>query len=88
MFVEEASDLDADASLAPVSSLGIVSVRCILAITSKRFVHSECSSQFILLIVLPDGVARSQPDPLWNWSVLLLRFRELLLRSESLVGLQ
>ena len=38
-------------------------------------------------VFLPDRVARPQPNPLWDGSVLLLRFRELLLRSEGLVGL-
>lgn len=37
---------------------------------------------------VPDGVAGSQSDPLGNWTVLLLRFRKLLLRSEGLVALQ
>jgi hypothetical protein len=39
-------------------------------------------------VAIPDGVARPQSDPLWDRSVLLLRFGELLLRSEGLVGLQ
>lgn len=36
----------------------------------------------------PDGVASPEPNPLWNWSILLLRFGELLLRSEGFVGLR
>lgn len=39
------------------------------------------------MFVLPDGVACPQPDPLWNWPVLLLRFGKLLLRPEGLVRL-
>lgn len=35
----------------------------------------------------PDGVARSQPDPLRDWAVLLLRLRELNLRAERFVAL-
>lgn len=39
-------------------------------------------------MIVPDGVASSQADPLRNWAVLLLRLRKLLLRAECLVGLQ
>ena len=38
-------------------------------------------------VVVPDGVVRSQTDPLGNWAVLLLRFRKLLLGAEGLLGL-
>lgn len=34
------------------------------------------------LSVVPDGIARSQSDPLRNWAVLLLRSRKLLFSSE------
>lgn len=39
-------------------------------------------------VIVPDGVASSQADPLRNWAVLLLSLRKLLLRAEGLVGLQ
>jgi hypothetical protein len=38
-------------------------------------------------VVVPDGVASSQADPLGDRSVLLLRFGKLLLRAERFVGL-
>ena len=38
-------------------------------------------------LYIPDRVAGSQANPLWNWAILLLRSCELLLRSEALVGL-
>ncbi len=41
-----------------------------------------------LVQCLPDGVAGPQANPLWDRAVLLLRFGELLLRPEGLVGLQ
>ena len=40
-----------------------------------------------LLSLVPDRVAGPQPNPLRDWPVLLLRFGELLLRAERLVGL-
>lgn len=40
-----------------------------------------------LIRCLPDGVAGPQANPLWDGAVLLLRFGELLLRPEGLVGL-
>lgn len=39
-------------------------------------------------VIVPDGVASSQADPLRDWAVLLLSLRKLLLRAEGLVGLQ
>lgn len=37
--------------------------------------------------IVPDGVVRSEADPLRNRAVLLLRLGELLLRAEGLVAL-
>ena len=37
--------------------------------------------------IVPDGVVRSQTDPLGNWAILLLSFGKLLLGSEGLVAL-
>lgn len=37
--------------------------------------------------IVPDGVARSEANPLRNGAVLLLRLGELLLRAERLVAL-
>lgn len=64
---------------------------------SVQFVH--CSScppemsslfhQFVLLhgVVVPDGVAGSEADPLRDGAVLLLGLSQLLLGAEGLVGL-
>lgn len=41
-----------------------------------------------IISVIPDRVACPESDPLWNWSILLLCFGELHLRSERLVGLR
>jgi hypothetical protein len=89
-----ASRLDTDASLAPVSPLGVVSVEATM-LAAILYLHLRCcsiadSSSFhccVLVEVVPDGVASPQADPLWDRSVLLLRFRKLLLRAERFVGL-
>lgn len=49
-----------------------------------------CISQslVVLKVVVPDGVASPQADPLRDGSVLLLRFGKLLLGAERFVGLQ
>jgi hypothetical protein len=36
---------------------------------------------------IPNGIPSPQPDPLWDGSVLLLRFRQLLLGAEGFVRL-
>ena len=39
------------------------------------------------MLDVPNRIPSSQPDPLRDRTVLLLRFRELLLRAEGFVGL-
>jgi predicted amidohydrolase len=103
--IEGASRLYADAGLAPMSSLGVVSVRLSsLAIcpdasspkSSRALVDVEGialptafappraapKSRLSSRNVVPDGVARSEADPLGDGPVLLLRLRKLLLGTE------
>lgn len=89
LFLGGASDLDADASLAPMSPLRIVSAHTLVLVAFLQTLRitAHICPQSIFCVVVPDRVARPQPNPLWDGSVLLLRFRELLLRSEGLVGL-
>lgn len=83
VMVSRASRLDAEAGLAPVSPLGVVStstasVYCTLCPASSIAIRGDA---------IPDGVTGPQSDPLRDGAVLLLRLRELLLRAERLVGL-
>lgn len=50
---------------------------------------SSLFHQFVLLhgVVVPDGVAGSEADPLRDGAVLLLGLSQLLLGAEGLVGL-
>lgn len=88
------SCLDTDAGLAPVPPLGVVSVRTVLVMlflrhhasgwnsTKWRGCYAPEGGSYV-----PDGVTSPQSDPLRDRSVLLLGFRQLLLRPEGLVAL-
>lgn len=85
-----ASRLDTDAGLAPVPPLGVVSVGISISPCSVLQMPSLLLlfDAIVLSVVVPDGVAGPQSNPLRDRAVLLLRLCELLLRAERLVGLQ
>lgn len=101
--MERTSRLDADAGLAPVSSLGVVSEKKFMSVFGSMpkphiLIHSPSAPQHRRHssgksdndsggAFVPDGVVCPQSNPLWDWAVLLLRFGELLLGAEGLVGL-
>ena len=85
-----ASNLDTNASLAPVSPLGVVTAVSLVIALPCPF--SSFAAAFAPPLschgnIVPDGVASPKADPLRNWAVLLLRLCELLLGAEGLVGL-
>lgn len=94
--------LDAETSLAPVPSLSVVTAESCLSVhtfalpykmpprCTKRPCALRCVSRDMLHsgeMIVPDGVVRSEANPLGNGAVLLLRLGELLLRAERLVAL-
>ena len=97
-WLVEASRLYSDSGLSPMSSLRVISAQYLLALSLSRdtFINSRYASLSLRIMssgswrrsCIPDCVTSSQSDPLRNWSVLLLCFGELLLRSEGLVALQ
>ena len=89
-----ASCSDTDAGLAPMSSLGVVSM--VVRVSPCPFIlssHAVSSSNslfdmgFAIGVAVPDGVVGPQSNPLRDRAVLLLCLRKLLLRAERLVGL-
>lgn len=75
-----------------MSSLGVVTGSAMLVLIHTvpmliEYVASSARALYSVGVIVPDGVASPQADPLRNWAVLLLRLRKLLLRAESLVGL-
>jgi hypothetical protein len=84
VVVPGASRLDAEASLAPVSPLRIISTPIALVLCALFPLHPFATRGD----AVPDGITGPQSDPLRDRAVLLLRFRELLLRTERLVGLR
>ena len=83
--------LDTDTCLAPMSSLGVVSMKPPISIsihlTNRHTFVGEEGKEEEEVDDVPDGVACPETDPLWDRSILLLRFRELLLRAEGFVAL-
>lgn len=81
--------LDANAGLAPMSPLGVVSVDSCQPSSSAAHLLSDVVQWPWKWVggSVPDGVVRSEADPLGNWAVLLLRFGKLLLGAEGLVAL-
>lgn len=93
-----ARHLDADAGLAPMSPLGVVSVAPSAVVLAPadagcsqdriadrrdRRVDGLCGREE----GVPDGVTSAETDPLWDRSVLLLGLGQLDLRAERLVAL-
>lgn len=85
--MREASSLDADSGLAPMSSLGVVSEHVPLVLCSS--VASQMWASLLRggQLSIPDCVASSETDPLWDRTILLLSFGKLLLGAERLVTL-
>jgi hypothetical protein len=80
---ERASRLDAEAGLAPVTSLGVVTVcrtLCQRTVAASSFRDAGRHD-------VPDGVTGPQTDPLGDGAVLLLSFGKLDLGAERLLGL-
>lgn len=90
--------LDTQTGLAPVPPLSVVAIHTMSAIMSApvpprqqrpvrpRRRRGGSSDDFVGRIV-PDGVVRSETNPLRDGAVLLLRLGELLLGAERLVAL-
>lgn len=83
---DDSEHLDAETSLPPVPSLGVVTVWSLrLAVGSRSGADQDESGAEGRGV--PDGVVCSQPDPLRHRAVLLLRLGKLLLGTERLVAL-
>lgn len=99
---EERRHLEAEAGLAPMSTLGVVSggsaMSALPAPSHREYFRPMCLQGVIpsnyhvvdgemLEGIVPDGVTSAQPNPLGNGAVLLLGLSKLLLNLEGLVAL-
>lgn len=83
--MREASSLDANSGLAPMSSLGVVSEHVPSVFCSSGGSQIGDSICRYRRLRIPDCVASSETDPLWDRTILLLCFRKLLLGAEGFV---
>lgn len=82
-----ASSLNADSGLAPMSSLGVVSEHIPLVLCPSSCPQIGASIARGGRLSIPDCVASSETDPLWDRTILLLGFGKLELGAERLVRL-